>query len=138
MLRRISTFAVAAAALGLCAMPAYASSSSAHASKGSFTAPSLSSVKGWGSYDKINAFRVKVTVCAKRTSGDSWVGAEAYAYNSNYSQHVAIAGVVGPQTPGSQSCGTAYLLDTAHLKVFTFIGGNNGRIAKKSSLKKIY
>jgi hypothetical protein len=137
MLRRISTAAAAVAMLGLTALPAAASTTAAHASKGNFTIPSLSTVKGWGSYDKINAYRVKVTVCAQRTKGSGWVGAEAYAYNSNYSQRVAIAGVVGPQTPGSKSCGTAYLLATAHLKVFTFTG-LNGRISSKSKLKSIY
>jgi hypothetical protein len=138
MLRRISTVAAAVAMLGLCALPASAATTAAHASKGSFTVPAASSVvKAWGTYDKINAHRVKVTICAKKTGNASWVGAEAFAYTSNYKQHVAIAGVVGPDTPGQQSCGTAYLLDTAHLKVFTFIGVG-GSITKKSSLKSIY
>jgi hypothetical protein len=137
MLRRISTVVAATAALGLCALPAYASSSAAHASKGNFTVPNVGGVKAWGSYDKINAFRVKVTICTQRTSGSGWVGAEAFAYNSNYSQKVAIAAVVGPETPGSKSCGSANLLETSHLKVFTFLG-SNGRIVKKSSLKSIY
>ena len=123
--------------LGLTALPAAASTTAAHASKGSFTIPAASSaVKGWGTYDRLNAFRVKVTICSQKKSG-SWVGAEAIAYSANYKSHSEIAGVVGPDTPGQKSCGTAYLLNTAHLKVYTFIG-NNGRIVKKSKLKTIY
>jgi len=138
MLRSISTVAAAVAVLGLSALPAYASPTTAHATKGSFSVPAANShIKAWGSYDKINAHRVKVTICVKESGASSWVGAEAFAYTAGYKAHVAIAGVVGPNTPGHQSCGTTNLLDTAHLKVFTFIG-NNGKIVKKSSLKTIY
>jgi hypothetical protein len=137
MLRRISTVAAAAAMLGLCALPAAASTTAAHASTHNFTVPSASSaVKGWGSYDKLNSVRVKVMVCSQKKSG-TWVGAEAIGYNSKNKEVSAIAGVVGPQTPGQKSCGTAYMLNVAHLKVYTFIG-SNGRIVKKSSTKKIY
>jgi hypothetical protein len=141
MLRRISIAAASAALLGLSTVPAFASPAASHANSGSFNVPSASSViKGWGSYKRINSHVVHVQMCAKRTSGSSWVGAEAIAYNSNYSKHTNIAAVLGPDTPGASKgvCAQINLLYTGHLKVFTFVGGNNGKIAKKSAVKTIY
>jgi hypothetical protein len=143
MLRRISTVAAAAAMIGLCALPASASTTqAAHPSEGSFTVPSAagSSIKAWGSYsftthDDENV--VKVTVCAKLSGSVSFVVAEAEAYNSSGTQEGTVAATVGPETPGRQACGTAYLRGTAHLKVFSGIG-SDGKIVTKTKLKSIY
>ena len=141
MLRRTSIAAASAAILGLCAAPAFASTVAKHANSGNFNVPAASSqVKGWGNYHKINAHRVHVQVCAKRSPGGSeFVVVEAIAYNGNYSKHSAIAAPLGPQTPGASHgiCAQMNLLYTAHLKVFSFIG-NGGKITKKSSMKTIY
>jgi hypothetical protein len=137
MLRRISTAVAAVAVLGSCALPASASTTAAHSNSGSFTVPSASSaVKGWGSYTKINAHRIKVTVCVKQTGNAYAVGAEAVAYSANYKSSGAIAAVVLPESSRS-ACSTAYLFFTSHLKVHTFIG-NGGKIVKTSSVKKIF
>jgi hypothetical protein len=108
------------------------------ATSGSFTAPSLSAgVKGWGTYDKINAHRVHVEVCAEKTGSASAVGVEAIAYSSDYSQDGAIASVLLPQTPGKEGCSQTNLLFTGHLKVYSFIG-QGGTIVQKSPMKSIY
>ena len=141
MLRRISTIAAAAAMIGLCALPASAATTNAaHPSEGSFTIPSVDSgVKAWGTYSFTSHDVVRVTVCAKATNGGTpWVIAEAEGYNSSGKEEGTIAAAVGPQTSGRQSCGTANLRDTAHLKVFSEIGSSAGKIVKKSELKSIF
>lgn len=145
MLRRISTLIASAALIGLCAIPASASTTAAHASHSNgthnFTAPSIKGrynvVKGWGSYKKLNAFRVKVTMCTEQTGNAFAVGAEALAYNS--SGHTKnIAGIIIQGHKGQKSCGSiTFLFYSSHLKVFTFVG-KGGHIVAKSSLKKIY
>ncbi len=142
MLRRISTVAATAAMIGLCALPASAATTyAAHPSKGSFTVPSAgSSVKAWGNYTFTtfhNAKVVKVTVCAKLTGNASFVVAEAEAYNSSGTQDGTVAATAGQETPGHQSCGSAYLHGTAHLKVFSEIE-SGGKIVAKTKLKSIY
>jgi hypothetical protein len=139
MLRRTSIAIASAAILGMCAAPAFASPAAKHANSGKFTVPAASSaVKGWGNYHIINAHRVHVQVCAKR-SGGQFVGVEAVAYNGNYSRHSAIASVIGPETPGGGSgvCAQMNLIYTGHLKVFSFLGVG-GSITKKTSMKSIY
>jgi hypothetical protein len=141
MLRRISTVAAAAAMLGLCSLPAYASTTTAHAGSGSFTVPAASSsIKAWGTYQfttfhKANV--VKVTMCAKLTGNAFFVIAEAEGYTASGLQLGEVAAAVGQETPGHQSCGTAYLHGTAHLKVFSEIG-SGGKIVAKTKLKTIY
>jgi hypothetical protein len=139
MLHRIPAVAAAAAMIGLCALPASAATTrAAHPSKGSFTVPSAgSSIKAWGDYT-VATHAVKVTVCAKLTGSASFVVAEAEAYNSSGTQEGTIAAVVTQETPGRQSCGTASLRGTAHLKVFSEIGSSGGKIVAKTELKSIY
>jgi hypothetical protein len=96
-----------------------------------------SAVEGWGTYDKINAYRVHVEVCAEKIGSATAVGVEAIAYNSDYSEQGEIASVLLPETPGKQGCSQVNLLYTAHLKVFAFVG-QGGTIVKKSALKSIY
>jgi hypothetical protein len=141
MLRRISIAVAAAAVLGLCAAPAFASQGAKHhPNSGSFTAPrATSAVKGWGNYHVTNAHRVHVQTCVQKTGHVFAVGMEAVAYNANYTRHSAIAAVILPETPGASHgvCTQMNLLYTAHLKVFTFIG-QGGFITKKSPMKTIY
>lgn len=138
MLGRISTVAAAAAMIGLCALPASAATThSAHPSKGSFTVPSAgSSIKAWGNYT-FTTHAVKVTVCAMLSGSASFVVAEAEAYNSSGTMEGKIAVAVGQETPGHQSCGSASLRGTAHLKVFSEIE-SGGKIVAKTKLKSIY
>ncbi|MGH3257027.1 MAG: hypothetical protein ACRDOU_16800 [Streptosporangiaceae bacterium] len=99
-----------------------------------------SAIKAWGSYsftthDDENV--VMVTVCAKLSGSASFAAAEAEAYNSSGKQEGMVVAAVGPETPGRESCATAYLRGTAHLKVFSEIG-SGGKIVAKSELKSIY
>ncbi len=141
MLRRISTLIASAAIVGLCAIPASASTTAAHSSTHNFTMPSIKGhynvVKGWGSYHKLNAARVRVTACVQQTGNAFAVGAEAVAYNAQ-GRSKNIAGVILQGHKGQKSCGTmTFLFYGVHLKVFTFVG-NGGHIVAKSSMKKIY
>jgi hypothetical protein len=137
MLRRISTAVASVAMLGLCALPASASTAAAHSSTHNFTVPSASSaVKAWGSYTVINSDRIKVTICTDQVGPAFAVGAEAIGYRSNGQEAGAIAAVDLPQSPRKQ-CGSAYILFAVHLKVHTFIG-SGGRIIKTSKVKEIF
>lgn len=142
MLRRISTVAAAAAMIGLCALPASAvTTHAAHPGKGSFTVPSAgSSIKAWGNYTLTTYHKakvVKVTVCARLSGSASFIVAEAEAYNSSGKLEGKVAATVGHDTPGHQSCGSAYLRGTAHLKVFSEIE-SGGKIVAKTKLRSIY
>lgn len=142
MLRRISTLIASAAMVGLCAIPASASTAAAHGSH-NFTMPSIKGhynvVKGWGSYDRLNSVRVKVTACVEQTGGNPYaVAAEAVAYNSS-GRSKNIAGFIIQGHKGQVSCGhITFIFYGVHLKVFTFVGGSNGKMLAKSALKKIY
>jgi hypothetical protein len=94
-------------------------------------------VEGWGTYDKINAFRVHIEVCAEKTGSATAVGVEAIAYSSDYSSQGEIASVLLPETPGKEGCTQTNLLYTGHLKVYSFVG-SGGTIIQKSALKSIY
>jgi hypothetical protein len=108
------------------------------AGSGTFTAPEVSSaIVAHGSYQKINAHRMYVQVCAKKVGNVSAVGVEAIAYNSDYSLQGEIASIILPATPGQQGCTQTYLLYSAHLKVYTFIG-SGGSITQKSAMKTIF
>jgi hypothetical protein len=139
MLRRLSTVAAIAAVLGLSALPATAATHTTPAASGSFTVPSASSaVKAWGSYHILSATKVKVILCAKRTGNAYFVSAFANAYNATGSAHSTVSASVGPQTPGGQSCVTATVHYTAHLKVYTEVWATSTSAAKTSSVKSIY
>lgn len=137
MLRRISLIAASAAMLGLSAfsaLPVSAAPMSSSSHKLSF--PNIHGVNGWGSYQKSGA-KVKVSVCADDTVRSDFASAAVViAYNSNYSQHAEIGAVdIGYN---QAVCRTMALRYTAHLRVYTFVGGNNGRIKAKSKTKNIY
>jgi hypothetical protein len=138
MLRRILTVAAVAAVLGLSALPATAATHTTPAASGDFTVPSASSaVKAWGSYDILSATKVKITLCAKRSGDVFFISAFANAYNASGSAHSTVSASVGPETPGGQSCGTATVHYTAHLKVYTQVWATSTS-SKTSSVKSIY
>lgn len=140
MLRRLSAFAAAAAMIGLCTLPASASTATPHATTHTFTVPTIKNhnvVKAWGSYTRVNSARVVVTVCAKQTGPAFAVGAIAVVSKANGASK-NIAAVVLEQRVGTTFCGhMSFLFYTAHLKVYAFIGAG-GRIIAKSAVKKIY
>jgi hypothetical protein len=135
MLRRIFTIAAATAILAFGALPVSAAvqvPSSTHR----ISFPGLHGLSAWGTYEKIGS-KVRVNVCAKDTvHGVFAAAAVTLASNASNSHHAELGAVaIGyPQTV----CVSETLRYTAHLHVYTFIGGKDGRIAKKSKTKTIY
>lgn len=125
------------------ASPASSGGSGASAGAGgavSFTVPGVAGdnvVSAYGSYTKINAEKVKVTVCARQTGTAYSVGAIALAYNtSGASKNVGAVVLTGP---GNTSCGTiTFLFYSAHLAVHAFVGGTSGNIAKTGPVLSLY
>lgn len=140
MLRRISTILASMAVLALCALPASASTSTAHATTHNFTVPTIKHhnvVTAWGKYTKINSARVRIQICAKQTGPAFAVGAIAVASKANGSSK-NIAAVIIQGHRGSAACGVmTFIFYTAHLKVHTFIG-QGGKIIATGPVKTIY
>jgi hypothetical protein len=134
MLRRISTIAAGAAVLALSALPASAATMQSSTHKIHF--PSLHGVSAWGTYQKTGS-KVKINVCAEDTvRGEFAAAAVTLAYNAKYTQHMELGAVdIGYH---QTVCRSETLRYSAHLKVYTFIGGSNGRIPVKSKTKTIY
>ncbi len=105
-----------------------------------FTVPAIPGnnvVSAWGSYRKLNAERVQVSICAKQTGTAFSVGALALAYNT--SGATKNLGAVVLTGPGQTSCGTmTFLFYSAHLTVHAFIGGNNGTITTTGPVLNLY
>ncbi len=140
MLRRISTILASMAVLALCALPASASTATAHATTHNFTVPVIKHhnvVTAWGKYTKINSARVRIQICAKQTGPAFAVGAIAVASKANGSSK-NIAAVIIQGHRGSAAFGVmTFIFYTAHLKVHTFIG-QGGKIIFTGPVKKIY
>jgi hypothetical protein len=137
MLRRISTVIAAAAMLILGALPVSAATlSSKSSSTHTLSFPGLHGVDAWGSYTKSGS-KVRVSVCAGVADhGIFAVGAVALSSNANYSKSNKFGAVaIGYH---QASCVTENLHYTNHLRIYTFIGGSNGRIAAQSKTKSIY
>jgi len=105
-----------------------------------FTVPAISGdnvVSASGSYTKIGATQVKVSVCAKQTGTAFAVGAVAYAYNSSgASKNIGAVVLTGP---GTSSCvSITFLLYTAHLNVHAFIGGDHNAVSKVGPTLTLY
>jgi len=134
MLRRISTIFAAAAILVLSALPVSAATMSSSTHTLSFTG--LHGVDAWGSYTKSGS-KIRVSVCAGVADhGIYAVGAVALSSNANNSKSQKFGAVaIGYH---AASCVTENLKYTNHLRIYTFIGGNNGKIAKQSKTKSIY
>jgi len=134
MLRRIYTIIAAAAMLVLSALPVSAATMSSSTHKLSF--PALHGVDAWGSYTKTGT-KVRVSVCAGVAShGIFAVGAVTLASNANYSKTSKFGAVaIGYH---QASCVTENVRYTNHLRVYTFIGGSNGRIVAQTKNKSIY
>lgn len=136
MLRRISLIAASAAMLALSALPASAATATVQSSTHKISFPRLHGVTAWGTYRKTSTL-VRITVCAEDTvRGEFAAGAVTLASNANNSRHSELGAVdIGYHHP---VCRTSTLHYTAHLRVYVFIGGNNGRITKRSKTKVIY
>ena len=134
MLRRISTIFAAAAILVLSALPVSAATMSSSTHTLSF--PGLHGVDAWGSYTKSGS-KIRVSVCAGVADhGIYAVGAVALSSNANNSKSQKFGAVaIGYH---AASCVTENLKYTNHLRIYTVIGGNNGKIAKQSKTKSIY
>ncbi|MGH3186680.1 MAG: hypothetical protein ACRDPY_29050 [Streptosporangiaceae bacterium] len=134
MLRRLSTIAAGAAMLALSALPASASIATTTTHKLYF--PSLSGVSAWGTYTRSGS-HVKAHVCVDdATRGEFAAAAVFLAYNSNYSKHQK-GGAVDIGYHDTQ-CVTMNLVYTSHLKIYSFVGGSNGRIVRTSKTKGVY
>jgi hypothetical protein len=134
MLRRISLIAASAAMLALSALPASAATmpSSTH----TLSFPGLYGVKAWGTYDRTST-SVRINVCAEDTvRGVFAVGAVTLESNASNTRHTNLGAVaIGYH---QTVCRSQTLHYTGHLRVYTFIAGNNGRIAKYSKTNTIY
>jgi hypothetical protein len=134
MLRRISTVTAAAAMLALSALPVSAATLQSSTHKISF--PGLHGVSAWGTYTKSGS-KVRINVCAEDTDhGKFAVGAVTLAYNSSNTKHSELGAVsIGYH---QTVCRSGSLLYTGHLRVYTFVAGNQGKITGKSKTKSIY
>ena len=134
MLRRISTILAAAAMLILSALPVSAATLSSSTHKLSF--PGLHGVDAWGSYTKTGT-KVKISVCAGvAIHGIYAAGAVALDSNANYSKTAKFGAVdIGYR---EAACVTENLRYTNPLRIYTFIGGSNGRIAAQTKTKTVY
>ena len=134
MLRRISTIIAAAAMLVLSALPVSAATMSSNTHTISF--PGLHGVDAWGSYTKSGS-KIRVSVCAGVADhGIYAVGAVALSSNANNSKSQKFGAVaIGYH---AASCVTENLKYTSHLHIYTFIGGNNGKIKSQTKSKSIY
>ena len=133
MLRRLSLIAASVAMLALSALPASAAPASA-THKLSF--PGLSGVSAWGNYYKSGS-RVHISVCAEDTTkGEFAAAAVVLSYNSNYSKHQKGGAVdIGYH---ATSCVSMYVQYTSHLRIYTFVGGSNGKVLRQSKTKVIF
>jgi hypothetical protein len=134
MLRRISTIVAAGAMLALSALPASAATLQSSNHKISF--PGLHGISAWGTYTKSGS-KVRIKVCAEDTDhGRFAVGAVTLAYNSSNTKH----GELGAVAIGYHEtvCRSESLPYTGHLRVYTFVAGNQGKITGKSKTKSIY
>ena len=143
MLRRISTIIAAAAMVILSALPVSAAtiSSSTHAAAKSSTThkisfPGLHGVSAWGTYTRSGS-KVRVNVCAEDTAhGVFAAGAVTLALNGSQTKSSKFGAVdIGYH---QTSCVSENLRYTTHLRVYTFVGGSNGKIVAQSKTKGIY
>jgi hypothetical protein len=134
MLRRISTIIAAAAMLILSALPVSAATLSSSTHKLSF--PGLHGVAAWGSYTKTGT-KIRVSVCAGVTAHGIFAdGAVVMDSNANYSKQTKFGAVaIGYH---QASCVSQNLRYTSHLRIYTFVGGSNGKIAVESKTKTVY
>jgi hypothetical protein len=133
MLRRISVAVASAAVLAISALPVSAAgASSTH--KLSF--PSHSGISSSGTYLKTSK-GVKLTVCAKQTTGSvAAVAAVAVATSANGKNSADLGAVA--MGKGDKICRTNTLHYTGHLKTYIFFINSHGEKSYKSGYKKIY
>jgi len=134
MLRRLSAIAAGATMLALSALPASAATATTTTHKLSFA--SLSGVSAWGTYARSGS-HVKVHVCVEDTTKGEFAAAAVFlAYNSSYSKHQK-GGAVDIGYHDTQ-CVNFNLVYTSHLKIYSFVGGSNGKIVRQSKTKGVY
>jgi hypothetical protein len=97
--------------------------------------PTLHGVKAWGTYAKTSRF-VRINVCVKNTGRNFAVGAVAVGYNANFKRHSNLGAVAMGST--RLQCRSGIIRYTAHLRIYTFIANNMGRIVKRSVVRKVY
>ena len=120
--------------LALSTLPASAATMQSSTHRLSF--PGLYGVKAWGTYDRTST-RVRINVCAEDTvRGVFAVGAVTLESNASNSRHSNLGAVAFGYH--QTVCRSQTLHYTGHLRVYTFIAGNNGRIAKYSKTNTIY
>jgi hypothetical protein len=135
MLRRISLIAASVAMIALSALPASATTVQPVTHKLVF-AHTVHGIRAWGTYTRFPKF-VRLHVCATDTARANFaVGAVAVGSDARYKH----SGNLGAVAIGYKQtvCRTGLVRYTAHLRTYTFIGGSNGRIVKRSGWKKIY
>jgi hypothetical protein len=125
MLRTLSVTAACAAFLGLGALPASAAPVS-HAKVHTFTLPSVTGIKVWGSYT-FSGRKADISLCVKETASDvDYALVVATALNYSVTKHQSIeAEIIGS---GKQVCKSLTTNDTAHLYVAASSGTSNGKV----------
>jgi hypothetical protein len=110
----------------------------ANATSVAFTIPTLTGVKGWGTYTKVGK-RVKVYICVEDLSPTAYgTGALAIGSNASGGMHSNLGAVLFPNKYRQTQCTNSILLNGAHLTVHDFIGGSNGTITQTGPSKTLY
>lgn len=129
-----SAIAIGAAILGLTAFPASASAAS-HPKVHSFTMPSVTGIKAWGTYTFAKG-KVSIKLCVREiTSNVDYALVVGTATNANVTKHQSIdAQVIGT---GKQVCKSLTTKDKAHLYVTASSGTTDGK-SHVGKVRKIY
>jgi hypothetical protein len=110
----------------------------ANATSVAFTIPTLTGVKGWGTYTKVGT-RVKVNICVEDLSPTAYgTGAIAIGSSASGGLHSNLGAVLFPNKYKQTQCTNSILLNGSHLTVHDFIGGNNGTITQTGPSKTLY
>jgi hypothetical protein len=139
MLRRISLIAASVAMIAVSAVSASAAtvqSSATPVTHKLVFAHTVHGIRAWGTYQRFPKF-VRLHVCATDTARANFaVGAVAVGSDAKYKH----SGNLGAVAIGYKQtvCRTGLVRYTAHLRTYTFIAGNKGKIVKRSGWKKIY
>ncbi len=135
MLRRLSVIAASAAMLAFSALPAFATTSSAHSSTHKLSFPRHSGISAWGNYKKTSK-GIYVNVCARDTGHAFAVAAVVLATNSN-GKHWSNLGAVAMGHNQTQ-CRFGTIPYSAHLKTYIISYNSHGYVSYKSGNKKIF
>jgi len=135
MLRRLSVIAASAAMLAFSALPAFATTSSAHSSTHKLSFPSHSGISAWGNYKKTSK-GIYINACAKDTGHAFAVAAVVVATNSSGSRSSNLGAVaMGHNTT---QCRFGTIPYSSHLKTYVIGYTSHGTVAFKTGTKKIF